>query len=84
MYLYTGGGGSGVRIDGYPFDTTNVFQLMLWVLVNLAPIGQLLVEFIFTPFKDNFGNVTTLAQIILSPVTIGLIWGAQALKAIFL
>jgi hypothetical protein len=83
MYMFTGGGGSGVRLPDVPFDASNVFSFMIWIITTFGPIGQHLVEFVFTPWKDNAGNVYTLASILLNPGTLGLVWGAQALKAIF-
>jgi hypothetical protein len=77
-----GGGGSGVRIPDVPFDITNIFSFILWVVMTFAPIGELLINIIFTTWKDLAGNTYSLSAIILNPVTLGTIWFAHALRAL--
>ena len=83
MYFFaTGGGGSGVRIPDVPFDITNIFSFMLWVVTTFAPIGEFLINTIFASWKDLYGNTYSLSSILLNPITLGTIWFAHALRAL--
>jgi len=83
MYFATGGGGSGVRVPDVPFDVTNIFQMMLWVVMTFAPIAELLVDFIFTTWTDGlFGQAYSLAQILVNPVTLGGIWIVHSVRSL--
>jgi hypothetical protein len=82
MYFFaTGGGGSGVRLNDVPFDVTNIFSFMLWVVVTFAPIGELIINFIFATWQDLAGNTYSLSTILLNPFTLGTIWFAHAIRA---
>ena len=72
-----------VRIEN-PLDQLNIFELFLWVINTLGPLGQNLVDFIFAGWNDLAGNTYSLGTILLNPITLGFIWGLQAFKAAFL
>lgn len=83
MYMFaTGGGGSGVRIPDVPFDVTNIFSIMMWIVTVFAPVGEFIINFIFTTWTGNWGTTYSLATIIINPVTLGTIWIAHALRAL--
>ena len=90
MYIYAfgggsgpiGGGGSGVRIPDVPFDITNIFSFMLWVVVTFAPIGEMLINFIFASWQDLAGNTYSLSTILLNPIILGTIWLAHAVRSL--
>ena len=83
MYFFaTGGGGSGVRIPDVPFDITNIFSFMVWVIQVFAPLAEIITRFLFTSWTGNWGTTYTLATILLNPVTLGTIWFAHAARSL--
>jgi|688.fasta_scaffold153683_4 hypothetical protein len=84
MYIFaTGGGGSGIRIIDIPFDISNPFEFMVWVVVTLAPIAQAMVTYLFRVDSIFPGmEPTSVVQVLLNPVTLGLIWVGQWIKGL--
>lgn len=77
MFAATGGGGSGVRIE-MNFDPNNPFAFLIWVVTTFAPIAEMMVSFLFTPFDLlGTGTSTTIAQILTTPSSLAFLWTGQ-------
>jgi hypothetical protein len=54
----------------------------MWVVTVFAPIGEFIINFIFTSWTGNWGETYSIATIIINPVTLAAVWIAHAFRSL--